>query len=209
MSDVVIRTLSADRFDTYLKAAGHDQARAMSLYLWNARLGAAFHLPIQAAEVALRNSVNTALVAQFGANWWQMLAFDRLVGPEGRADVDMVKRRVQRKGLGMVTAQIVAGLSFGFWVGLLSPSLNPGLWSFQLRTSFPHLPAHENRGSLFKAAGEVANLRNRISHHEPIFQRDLQLDFRELMKLLAWICPESEAWIRPHCELPAVVRQKP
>jgi hypothetical protein len=209
MSAVVIQTLSADRFDTYLKAAGHDVDRALALYLWNARLGAAFHLPIQAVEVALRNSANMALTAQFGVNWWQMLAFSRLLGPEGTADIDMVKRRVQRKGLALVTAQIVAGLSFGFWVSLLSPSFNPGLWSYQLRAAFPNLPATENRGSLFKASGDIANLRNRISHHEPIFQRDLQLDFSELMKLLSWICPTTEAWIRPHCEISAVVRQKP
>ena len=209
MSAVVIQTLSADRFDTYLKAAGHDVDRALALYLWNARLGSAFHTPIQAVEVALRNSVNTALIAQFGGNWWQMLAFDRLVGTEARADIDMVKRRVRRKGLAMVTAQIVAGLSFGFWVGMLAPSFNPGLWSYQLRSAFPNLPTSENRGSLFGASGNVANLRNRISHHEPVFQRDLQADFGEIMKLLGWICPATEAWIRPHCEVPVIVRQKP
>jgi len=209
MSAVVIQTLSADRFDTYLKAAGHDPNRALALYLWNAHLGASFHLPIQAAEVALRNSINTALMAQFGVNWWQMLAFDRLAGPEAKADIEMVKRRIHRKGLAMVTAQIVADLSFGFWVAMLAPGFNPGLWSFQLKTAFPNLPATENRGSLFKSSGDVASLRNRISHHEPIFQRDLLTDYSELMKLIAWICPATEGWIRGHCQVPVVVRQKP
>jgi hypothetical protein len=113
------------------------------------------------------------------------------------------------QGLPLITAQIVAGLSFGFWVGLLQPKYNPALWSSHLRVAFPHLPATETRVTLFKYAGDVATLRNRISHHEPIFKRDLLLDFGELMKLLAWICPDTGAWIRPHCQVPALMRSKP
>ena len=123
--------------------------------------------------------------------------------------MDMVIRRIERKGLPLITAQVVAGLSFGFWVGLLQPKYNPEVWSSQLRGAFPHLPADETRVTLFKYAGDVATLRNRISHHEPIFKRDLLSDFGELMKLLAWICPETGKWIRPHCHVPALMRAKP
>jgi hypothetical protein len=209
MFAVVIQTLSADRFDTYLKAAGHDEGRAIRLYVWNAQIGASFHIPIQAVEVALRNTINHALVAKFGVDWWRNQAFTRLFDRERRADMEMVIRRIQHKGLPLITAQIVAGLSFGFWVGLLQPKYNPDLWSSHLRVAFPHLPATETRVTLFKFAGDVATLRNRISHHEPIFKRDLSLDFGELMKLLAWICPETSAWIRPHCQVPALMRAKP
>lgn len=209
MFAVVIQTLSADRFDTYLKAAGHDQDRAIRLYIWNAQIGASFHVPIQAVEVALRNTINHALMAKFGAVWWKEPSFTRLFDRERHTDMDMVVRRIQRKGLPLITAQIVAGLSFGFWVGLLQPKYNPDLWSSHLRVAFPHLPPNETRGTLFKYAGDVATLRNRISHHEPIFKRDLLLDFGELMKLLAWICPDTGAWIRPHCHAPALMRVKP
>jgi hypothetical protein len=209
MYAVVIRTLSVDRFDTYLKAAGHDIDRAIRLYVWNAQIGSSFHIPIQAVEVALRNTINNALVAKFGADWWRNQAFTKLFDRERRTDMDMVIRRIQRKGLPLITAQIVAGLSFGFWVGLLQPKYNPDVWSSQLRVAFPHLPATETRVTLFKYAGDVATLRNRISHHEPIFKRDLLTDFGELMKLLAWICPDTSSWIRPHCQVPALMRSKP
>lgn len=184
MSTVVIGTLSIERIDTYLKATGHDPERALKLYLWNAQVGATFHIPIQTVEVALRNSINRALVAKFGTNWWQNPDFTRLLDRERRSDMEMVQRRIESKGLPLITAQIVAGLSFGFWVGMLKPAMNPDLWSSQLRNAFPHLPANETRTTLFKYAGDVANLRNRISHHEPIFKRDLSKDFSELMKLL-------------------------
>lgn len=209
MVTVVIQTLSTDRFDTYLKAAGYDTNRALALYIWNAKVGAAFHPPIQAVEIALRNSINRALVAKFGANWWQNQSLTGLLGAKRSDDLDMAKRRIRRKGWAVTTAQIVASLSFGFWVGLLSPAFNPALWSSELRTSFPNLPAAETRSTLFKYAGDVATLRNRISHHEPIFKRNLLQDFGEMMKLLQWICPDTEVWIRPHCEVPALMRLKP
>jgi hypothetical protein len=62
MPQPVIDTMSQRRFETYLQAAGHDRDRAVALYVWNAKIGASFHIPIQAAEVALRNRVNHALV---------------------------------------------------------------------------------------------------------------------------------------------------
>ncbi|MGJ3264523.1 MAG: hypothetical protein ACFE0R_14940 [Salinarimonas sp.] len=46
------RFLSSDRLSTYITAANQDLRRALALYLWNARLGEAFHTPIQAVEVA-------------------------------------------------------------------------------------------------------------------------------------------------------------
>ena len=54
--------ISVGRLGTYLVAAGFDPSRALQLYIWNARVGEAFHLPIQAVEVGLRNRINDALL---------------------------------------------------------------------------------------------------------------------------------------------------
>ncbi|SDR56914.1 Abi-like protein [Rhizobiales bacterium GAS113] len=209
MIRVVIQTLSVERFGTYRLAGGHDDARAIALYVWNAQLGEAFHTPIQAVEVGLRNCINHALAAKFGQDWWRERKFRKLLDRERLADLDMVQRRIGRRGLPLVTSQIVAGLSFGFWVGMLHARYNPDIWSGQLRASLPHLPATENRHSLFQKAGAIAFLRNRISHHEPIFKRDILADFRDIMNLIKWICPSTETWIRPHCRVPELARQKP
>jgi hypothetical protein len=206
---VVIQTLSAERFATYLSAAGHDQERASKLYVWNAHVGEAFHTPIQAVEVALRNRINAALIAKFGNNWWQDPVFLKVIDRERHLDLETVKKRIQKRGLSLVTGQIVAGLSFGFWVGMLQPQYNPRIWGSQLRPCFPHLPQTESRHSLFKVAGSIAFLRNRISHHEPIFKRDLLADFGELMTMMKWICPATHDFVRPHCRVPDLIRLKP
>jgi hypothetical protein len=206
---LIIQTLSIDRFGTYLTAANRDQDRALRLYIWNAQMGEAFHTPIQTVEVALRNGVNKALTAKFGADWWREPAFLRLIDRERQLDLQTVQKRINNRQLSMVTGQIVAGLSFGFWVGMLQPRYNPEIWGAHLRKSFPNLPATESRHSLFKTASAVAGLRNRISHHEPIFKRNLSDDFSTVMRMLKWICPATHDWIRPHCRVPELLRKKP
>ena len=97
----------------------HDPNQALELYVWNAKIGETFHTPIQATEIALRNRINSTLLAKYGDNWWSEPAFVKLADRERQLDLDTVKRRIERRGLPLVTDQIVAGLSFGFWVGVL------------------------------------------------------------------------------------------
>ncbi|MDP2354981.1 MAG: hypothetical protein Q8M31_02835 [Beijerinckiaceae bacterium] len=205
----MIETLSTERFATYLKAAGYNRDRAMRLYVWNAHVGEAFHTPIQTVEVALRNGVNKALRSTFGDYWWADEKYRKTIDRERHSDLDTVEKRIRKRGLTMVNGQVVAGLSFGFWVGMLQPRYNPALWGAQLRPCFVKLPATETRDSLFKSASAIAGLRNRISHHEPIIARDLSADFAEIMKLLGWICPDTREWVRPHCRVPELIRSKP
>lgn len=206
------RSISSERLGTYLTAAGHDHGRALALYIWNARLGEAIHTPIQAVEVGLRNNVGLALVEQFGAEWWREAGFAKLLnGIDVRrlADLEQVRRRLTKRGITVVTGQVVAGLSFGFWVALLQKRYNPVLWSRHLGTAFPNLPPDRTRADLAARARTVADLRNRITHHEPIFRNDISKDFSEMMLLLEWMCPETHRWIRPHCRVPEVMRRKP
>ena len=206
---LVIEALSPDRFETYLTAAGRDDARAQKLYIWNAHIGGAFHTPIQAVEIALRNGINKALMARYGQDWWENEAFLNIVDRERRSNLETVQSRIKNRRISLSTGQIVAGLSFGFWVGMLQRRYNPDVWGAQLRLAFPNLPQTENRNSLFRAAGAVSHLRNRISHHEPIFKRDISADYSTMMALLNWISPATHDWVRPHCRVQEVLRRKP
>ena len=201
--------LSDGRLGTYLAAAGFDERRALNLYLWNAAIGEAFHLPIQAVEVALRNRINGALCHVYGNNWWSEPEFMKPADRERKADLATAQRRIRNRGMPLVTGQIVASLSFGFWVGMLQASYNPPIWGAMLRPTFANLPANKNRYDLVAQAKRVADLRNRIWHHEPIIKMSLSEEYAAVMQLLLWLCPIKEAWIRPQCRVPALLRQKP
>ena len=201
--------ISEERLGTYLIAAGFDVDRALKLYVWNALIGEAFHLPIQAVEVGLRNRVSFAFANTFGTDWWKDDQFLAMLDEDRGADLRLVRQRIRNRKLSPVTGQVVAGLSFGFWVGMLHKRYNPPLWSRKLRQAFPSLPPDRSRASLAVAAGRVATLRNRIWHHEPIIKRDLSAEYGAVMTLLDWISPEKAAWIRPYCRVPHLLRQKP
>ena len=209
MNPSVIATISPDRFGSYLKAAGHDQAVAFELYVWNSHMGEAFYTPLQAAEIALRNRIDLGLRATFGDDWWRSPVFLSLIGTARRRMLKAVENRIINRQLPLVTSQVVAGLSFGFWTEALKPDFDAALWNDCFEETFPHLPQMETRASLLEKASSVVELRNRISHHEPIFKRDLSKDFATVMTLLKWICPSTHAWIKPHCRVPIVLRQKP
>lgn len=205
----ILAAISPDRFRTYLSAAGHDVNRALRLYLWNAQVGEAFYLPIQAAEVALRNGINIALSNIYTRNWWECKSLFDLLDEERRGDLTLVFRRIRNRHQELCTGQVVAGLSFGFWVGILDGRYNPPIWGGQLRLAFPNLPEGRSRKSLHTSVRNVATLRNRISHHEPLIGRDILADFSNLMALLEWICPAKAGWIKRHCRIPQITRERP
>jgi hypothetical protein len=205
----IVNAISPDRFASYLTAAGHDEPRALRLYIWNAQIGEAFHLPIQAVEVALRNCINDAIVAEYGSDWWRNKTLASVFDEERTVDLSQVLRRITNRELILCNGQVVAGLSFGFWVGMLQKRYNPTIWTKQLRRAFPDLPSGRSRKALATGATKVATLRNRIWHHEPLIKRDLGEDFHNVMEMLAWLSCAKEAWIRPHCRVSALLRQKP
>ena len=201
--------ISPLRLGTYLNAAGHDADRALQMYLWNARIGEAFHIPIQSVEVGFRNRTSDGLAAAFGPNWWESAAFAAAVEQRRLDDIEMVKRRLLSKGKTIATGQIIAGLSFGFWVAMLEKRYHPRIWSGQLRIAFPHLPPNINHKTLHGEVGQIADLRNRIWHHEPIFYRNLTGDYARCLRILNWLCPNKAAWIKHHCRIMQVARERP
>lgn len=92
---------------------------------------------------------------------------------------------------------------------MLHKRYSPAVWSRQLYNAFPHLPQGRGLKSLRKEINEIVSLRNRIWHHEPIFKRDLSDDYRRVMQMINWLSPVQLAWIRPHCRIQTVLRQKP
>ena len=201
--------ISPLRLGTYLNATGHDPERALALYLWNAKVGEAFHLPIQAVEVALRNRLSDGLAMAYGPEWWRDEPFLRMSRHGCREKIDEVCRRLERSGKPIETGQVIAGLSFGFWTSVLHGHYHSAIWSRHLDSAIPSLPTGITRRELHREAGRVADFRNRLWHHEPIFRRDLLSDYSRCMNLTGWLCPEKRDWIKPHCRVAAIMREKP
>ena len=205
----LLRVISEPRFASYLKAAGHDWDKAWKLYIWNAKMGEAFHLPIQTTEVALRNSLCAVFTGRFGPNWATSSSFEAIIDAKLQGDLDVVKNRIARMGKKLENGQVVASLSFGFWVGLLHRRYFPPIWSSDLATAFPQLPNGIDHRSVYTRFSHIAILRNRISHHEPLIKLNISDEYSKIMVALGWMCPHTRGLIKAHSRVPQVMRERP
>ncbi len=208
-------TLSPERLSTYLRVVSDgDMEQAACLYVWNVAVSSAFYGVLQGLEVTLRNAMHKRLSAAYGSAWYE----NRRVGLD-----DGCMERIQSLKSGMARsdgerippAQVVAGLSFGFWVALLGKggwiselrrkaNYEMSLWRPALRYAFPHRRTL-NRKQAHAALDQLRILRNRIAHHEPIFKRDLVDDYRQILKVTGWISPTTSEWLDRHSRVQAIL----
>ena len=206
----MVRTISPERWKTYQIAAGFNDDKAHRLYLWNAAVGQSFHFPLQTVEVALRNVLHQALAATFGPDWTQSPACRATLTVDRVNDITKAERR--HYGIYKTvpsTPQIVASLSLGFWVSLLRKHYHQSIWATQTSAAFPNLQANETINDVSNTGTSIQNLRNRIFHQEPLLRHNLSVEYAAIIRMLGWICPEMQQWMRQLSSVPKVLRERP
>ena len=171
--------ISAPRFQRYLDACAGDSRRALALYEWNLDLGAALLKDISYFEVALRNSYDRVLSAwnSEGRHW----LFDdaspvrkpllRTTRSGEVRDANTLNRRAidaaMPKGRHVPQAgSVTSHLPFGFWAHLTDRAHERMLWIPYLRHAWPN---GTSRSKLDAKIRLVNTVRNRIAHHEHLF----------------------------------------
>ena len=154
--------LSAPRFATYLATANGDPDKALALYQWNLEVSAAFFIPLQICEVAVRNAIVKAIEAVYGPNWpWQPAFEISLATSRNRFSprTELIKHRNLP-----TTGKIVAELKFIFWERMLTARHDGTLWNPHFRSVFPNtnpaLPVRELRATGYQKLSEIRDLRN-------------------------------------------------
>ena len=99
----------------------------------------------------------------------------------------------------MTTNQIVADLSAGFWVSMLTKSYEISFaWRHNLERVFPNDASLDLQQAADMCKG-ILDLRNRIAHHEPILHLPL-LERRQSVELLvSAMCPAHAAYLTEAC----------
>ena len=200
--------IPAERFSSYLTAAGHDPKVAMELYVWNIELGEAFFPLLAILEIAFRDAVARRLRDLYGAEWWENTAFHELIGNRAKGIVLSARDRRRNHKTYVTHGCMTAELTFGFWTGMLLDKYHESLWSPPTDT-FPNLPPGQTAADLSAYGRQAADLRNRVFHHEPIFRRDISNDYSRALELLRWISPNSAAWLKPRLRVMEVMRRRP
>ena len=111
----------------------------------------------------------------------------------------------------MTVGRLVSILGFGFWVSLCKRSYEQGrtggprLWPELATRGFPHLPkAKSTRSEIYHTLNPLRDLRNRVSHHEAVWDRKLNRSHQDMLDIIAWINSDLATTLKVHSPLPAV-----
>lgn len=191
MFDEVREALSRERLASYLRESEGSLHQALELYRWNQDVAGALLRPLCDLEVTLRNSLQRELaVINHPEPWWttSALCSDAKIS----TDLERAKTALSREGKPVSAGGMVAQVSFGFWIALVSNRFDMTLWRRGLHRAFPHYRGP--RRPLHRDLQRLLGLRNRIGHHEPIHHRHLAADRRTVHRLLGYLSPAMQLW---------------
>ena len=88
--------------------------------------------------------------------------------------------------------------------------LDAPLWP-ALQKAFPLHPdgGSAPRGDVEDRMQRIHVLRNRIAHHEPVFRRNLQHDFGDMLTLVGWISVEACDWVADLSRVESILGARP
>lgn len=214
-------TQTAQRLTTYTNVVTTHEA-AIQLYEWNSRISGQLWPSIQAFEVTIRNALDEALEVKYGVDWPTdtglhrsletknlrklQSAIDKLTRPHWRAPAGTPRIPLCRHSL-------ISELTLGFWQGFFTQRFERHLLSSTLPSIFPNMDhttsVTTRRLHLHGLVEDIRELRNRIAHHEPIFDRSITLVHRSLLTLVDYRCQQTRSWIQVSFPITALISQKP
>lgn len=200
-------TLSSDRLVKYLEKTNENRQDAIHLYVWNTSISAAFYGPLQALEINLRNRINIQLSEKHGTEWIDISKSNiNFFHPDHVKRLQEAKEILKQKKSIITPSDIVARLSFGFWVLLLAGHHEEKLWRPTLRNVFPHI---DSRRKARQILTKMKNLRNRIAHHEPIFNLRLDNHYHLILEIIGYISPKQKEFVEAYSRVEEIISQKP
>ncbi len=195
------KALSEERLLAYSTSGDLDELDAVARYLWNGAAATAMVPVLHALEVTFRNNLFAASMRILRGRtlrfkevrcWLDAepsLLYDKVV-----ESVDETKRLLRKGRKALTPGRLVSKLSFGFWVSLCRSPYEqgrpggPALWPKMITLGFPFLPKdHRNRPMILDRFDELRDFRNRVFHHEPIWDRSLERIHSRAIETISWM----------------------
>ena len=223
------QAISAPRAQRYLQTTidpvtgESDPLGAIALYEQNSRLSAQTWGTIADVEVVLRNIIASAVSDHHAVlrpdpmlRWYDEPSWF-LTGKgfttKTVKSLTIAKRRINDPGpesdrVRPSQGKLVAELTLGFWRYLLIARYEHSLWNPAIRSKFPalgHLSGSESRRQVYDRVEKLNYLRNRVAHHEPIYEPFTIPGHRQVIdpvrvladavEMISWNSPRVAEWI--------------
>lgn len=224
----VHKALSQQRLDAYVTASDRDEIDRVARYLWNMALASALQGSLHVFEVTLRNAIYGASVKLIDTSklrmpdipCWLDAVGCNLLYPSEVAEVRRAKNWLSPDSRRRTAGHLIAKLGLGFWVQLTARAYSelradgPKLWPRGLPLVFPFrwppgskkvVPDHTDREMVFNRLQRIRELRNRVAHHEPIWDRDAAATYATLLEVLGWMSQKMAAAVITLDAVPRVI----
>lgn len=181
--------LSSSKLKPYLDIE-KDQEKAIKLFVYNLKLSSELYKLIHVFELSTRNIFDIFLSKRYDRNW--INRNDLLTGNNGKnnkliIDISNAKNNCKNK---KNKDDIISNLSLGFWVNLLSSSNNDKIWQPSLRKMF----FGYNRNEIHDIFMNIKDIRNRIAHHETIFNKKIDKTKNNILLILKIYSNDLYRW---------------
>jgi abortive infection bacteriophage resistance protein len=170
--DPISEVISSARLAPY-HLAGESFEQAYKRYMWNVRLSEAMLPSISYLEIIFRNKLDKLIQQHFGKDWLtnppSVLCISEANKDKIIDGVEKFKREYKRPAS---HDDILAQISFGFWCAFFHRRYDPVLWQKKhaITDIFNNMPRkNRTRRNIEQSLFLIKNLRNRIAHHEPIW----------------------------------------
>jgi len=181
-------------------------------YHWNIELSQALYQSLGTLETVLRNAIHDTLSARHGRPDWYDIP-NVLLRREART-ITETKEEIKRKRKPVVPGRVVAGLTFGFLIQLLSKG-HGQVWNANnhalIKHAFPYAPVRmQYRGRVHSHMNEIRLLRNRVAHHECVSDDPLLVQkHANIITAIGWISPVLRASTQHFDRFPFVFHAGP
>lgn len=217
------RAFSAERLRAYGDPAHPNDRAAVTRCIWNLALVNAIQPVLHSLELAFRNELaraGTKITATrtfqtAGVASWLDATPTMLMESEYRKILN-AKERLGSDPSKRTEGRLIAKLDFGFWVALCRDSYadtrasGPRLWPRALDIAFQKRPRSvTTRAEVFHRFDRIRKFRNRVAHHEPIWDHDYLSNHDYILESLGWISPKLADALRRLSPASAVFNEGP
>jgi len=195
-------SISHQRLDAYRILPIDTEIDLVERYFWNIALCESLYPVLQNIEIGLRNNIYNAATISFKDPKW----FDNVRTLEAQQilSVNAAKTKIQKDRKSLTVGRIISELSFGFWTSLFDKKYDSTFWKRKdlIRAAFPNMPNHmRTRHTLAKRFNEIRRLRNRVFHHEPIWNiSNLNQQYENIIEALDWLNPHVKVTNQMICD---------
>jgi hypothetical protein len=212
------RVFSAERLAAYADGADPDERDTVARYVWERALVNAINPVLHTLEVAFRNELArvaarltaTRTFRTAGVPSW-LDAVPSMLMERERQKVLSARDRMGNDLRRWTEARLIAKLDFGFWVALCRDSYadtradGPRLWPRALDLAFRKRPRSvTTRAEVFHRFDRIRQFRNRVAHHQSVWNHEYLAQHEYIIESLGWISPRAADALRRTSVAPAV-----